>query len=825
MKNTVKFLCVLLSWLISLPTLAQQTAVNYNGLEYIVDSDTKTASVGSNTDASGDIIIPETITINGDSYEVTGIEYAAFYDARITSVVLPNSLRKIDDSAFAYCNQLSSISIPKSVEYIGYGIIAGCGKITEIVLEAGNQFFTTIEGVLFDKDITTLIQYPAGKPGTHYEIPATVKYIGSNALSYNNIVSVVIPDGVINIGSHAFSWSKITAVSIPNSVTTIEYSAFDSCFNLTLVNIGEDVAEIQESVFAYCSSLTSVIIPKNVRSIGDNAFGGCSNLYAIDVDMENQYYSSSDGILFNKNQSIIKQFPAGKPVNEYSIPNTVNTIGYGAFTGCSSLTSIIIPNSVKTIGEWSFYQCNGLKSIIIPKSVENIESYAFWYCKSLNSITLESYLPPVAGDNVFSSEIYSTAVLNIPYVAFNAYKTRNCWKEFANTATFYDPEKVIVDGLYYIIDKCTGTAEVTRSYESESEYEEHGNYRELTEIIIPESIRYNDNDYQVVSIGEDAFLGSHLTSVTISNTITEIKDGAFISCYSLGSIILSNSVKIIGDGAFNYCENLRSITSESVYPPKVGAYFISPQTYRKATLYVPKKAIDAYKEAEGWKNIIDIKQIQRIDTVVVDGLYYVIYEADRTAKVTYTTLDNNPSYPGFSNISVPEIINYQDVDYDVIGIGRYAFHSCIELESIEIPKSVTTIEDFAFIYCKNLNLISSFAQNPPNVGQNIFDSLKIYREATLKVPNESLELYKTARVWKNFNKIEALSIPDGIEVTEEESDEIEISCGAIIVRNSSKVHVYNMSGVIVYSGCAGRIELNPGTYIVSTDSLTKKVKI
>ena len=285
------------------------------------------------------------------------------------------SIRKgvkvIGDSAFGWCDFLTSINIPNSVTTIGDGAFWGCDSLTSITIPSsvvtiiGNPFFywhgnlyneskafMYEDHVLFNKNKTTLIAYRAKE--TNYTIPNSVTTIGEGAFSNcNSLTSINIPNSVTTIGESAF-WgcTSLTSINIPNNVTTIGNRAFGACFSLTNINIPNNVTTIGEGAFSNCNSLTSINIPNNVTTIGEGAFWQCFSLTSI------------------------------------NIPNGVTTIGEKAFWECTSLTSINIPNSVTTIGEGAFWNCNSLTSINIPNSVTTIGNSAFRFCKSLTSINI-----------------------------------------------------------------------------------------------------------------------------------------------------------------------------------------------------------------------------------------------------------------------------------------------------------------------------------------------------------------------------------------------------------------------------------------------------
>ena len=243
---------------------------------------------------------------------------------------------------------------------------------------------------------------------------------------YNSSVkTVIIENGVTSIGKHAFQGcASLISITILNSVTSIGDSAFYNCTSLTNITIPNSVTSISRHAFCNCTSLKSVTIPNSVTSIGSSVFYNCTSLTSIEVSGNNKNYSSLDGVLFNKDKSELITYPAGKTDSEYAIPNSVTSIGYGAFYACTSLANITIPSSVTSIGDHAFYNCTSLTSIevsdnnknyssldgvlfnkdkselitypvgktdseyAIPNSVTSVDSYTFDKCISLTSVTI-----------------------------------------------------------------------------------------------------------------------------------------------------------------------------------------------------------------------------------------------------------------------------------------------------------------------------------------------------------------------------------------------------------------------------------------------------
>jgi len=329
--------------------------------------------------------------------------------------------------------------------------------------------------------------------------------IGNNTFDgCTSLAGVTIPNSVTSIGDKAFyGCTGLDGITIPNSVTSIEELSFSGCINLRNIAIGSDkislsrnrnwgtifsatnlavtfldnITNIGNFAFYYCTRLTSVTIGNNVTSIGGEAFSYCINLTAIDVDAANTTYSSIDGVLYNKGKTTLVKYPNGKAV-DFTIPNSVTSIGDWAFDLCTSLTSITIPDSITSIGDWAFKACESLTSVTIPDSVTSIGNYAFGECVGLTSVTI--------GNNVTSTGA----------VAFS-----HCWS--LTSVTIGNSVTSIGNRAF---EDCTS----------------------LTSIIIPNG---------VTNIGESAFSDcTGLTSVTIPDSVTSIGFDAFGNCTSLNSV-------------------------------------------------------------------------------------------------------------------------------------------------------------------------------------------------------------------------------------------------------------------------------------------------
>ncbi len=282
-------------------------------------------------------------------------------------------------SVFSEYENLTEVIISDSVTSIGDSVFSCCSNLKSLNVSENNEVYSSIDGVLFNKNKTEIICYPEGKNESSYVIPESVTSIGDCAF-YRclNLTEIIIPDSVTSIGNGAFWFcTNLKEIIIPDSVTSIGYMAFESCTSLTEITIPESVISIGDCAFYNCSNLTEIIIPNSV-SIGGYAFYGTPLL--------NEKWAENS--LFIVNNILIDGTACSGDV---VIPDGVTKINDQAFfpeLWCPiDLTSVTIPDSVTSIGDYAFYGDSNLISITIPKSVKSIGNSAFLYCH-LKEITI-----------------------------------------------------------------------------------------------------------------------------------------------------------------------------------------------------------------------------------------------------------------------------------------------------------------------------------------------------------------------------------------------------------------------------------------------------
>jgi len=393
------------------------------------------------------------------------------------------------------------------------------------IVQAQFTFTTNAENTL------TITGYTG--PGGNVTIPSAINgmpvtSIGSSAfLLHTNLTGITIPNSVTNVDVQAFAESGLTNLVIPDSVINIAQSAFLNCASLTGLTIGNGVVSIGDDAFYGCASLTNVLVPKSVTNLTSTAFNDCFNLVAINVDTNNGAYSSVAGVLFNKNQTKLVDFPGGQ-YGSYTIPGSVTVIGDFAFPFCN-LTNLIFPDSLMAIGQYAFYGCRSMTSVTLPTNLVTIGQYAF-ASSGLTNLTLPGRLASIAA-NAFAgialtSILIPASVTNIGPAAFS-YCSRLTAINVEAGSSFYSS----VAGVLFDLHQTALIAFPVGS--SLSAF--RGSYT------IPNGITF---------IGDSAFASCYFGNITIPDSVASIGNDAFNGCSYLTNLVIPNSVTNIGDGTF-----------------------------------------------------------------------------------------------------------------------------------------------------------------------------------------------------------------------------------------------------------------------------------
>ena len=494
------------------------------------------------------------------------IRREAFLDCRhLESCTLPDGLTAIGTYAFAKCQGLTHLNIPDEVTDIGrlafyschslksislsdkaslgeYALL-NCVRLESIVVSEGNPYYSSWDDVMFNKDKTILLHYPAMKPGATYDCPEGVLIIGEDAFSQAaNLTEIYLPNTVTTIESGAFNTCpKLETISIPDSVTRIgafsfSYSAYyknKDNWDGNVLYIGnhlvtaenvikgaytikEGTKTIADEAFSECVYLEGVILPDSVVSIGESAFFRCNSLKSV---------------ILGENVTTIcdRAFNLCYSLSKFNFNDKVTTIGDAAFDGCRSLKGIVFPGTLTHIGYAAFTSC-GFVSITIPANITDIGKIAFSGCKNLMSISVD---------------------------------TRN-------------PSYCDVGGILF--DKSKTTLIQYPQARTDQNYS------------VPEGI---------VTIDRNAFINcENLIDIAFPDTLKVIEKTAFSDCASLKSINIPDSITVIQNSAFEGCSQLQEIT----LPAKVieiGAfvfygtkYFADKSNWYKNFLYIGQHAVE-----------------------------------------------------------------------------------------------------------------------------------------------------------------------------------------------------------------------------------------
>ncbi len=310
--------------------------------------------------------------------------------AAATSYVISNTVASLAQSAFAYCGNLTNVTITGGVTDIGYGAFQYCPNLAAVNVP---NSVTNLGDLAFDRCSGLTVA----------TIGSGVTSIGNEVFDYcTSLTNVTLAGTVTNLGVEAFyQCQSLTSFTLPADVTSIGFETFAACFNLTSLTLSTNLTTIDADAFEYCG-LTNVVIPASVTSIGSSVFQSCQQLTNITVDSSNPAYSSADGVLFDKAQTTLIRYPAGKTENSYAIPNGVISIAQGAFTESFYLDNVAFPNGLTSLGQFAFANCTGLTSVTLPASVNFVDAFAFSVCYNLSGIYFYGNAPTVTPQSFYS---------------------------------------------------------------------------------------------------------------------------------------------------------------------------------------------------------------------------------------------------------------------------------------------------------------------------------------------------------------------------------------------------------------------------------------
>lgn len=636
--------------------------------------------------------------------------YAYPPNAKSTSYVIPDGVETISSYAFEGCTYLTSITTPNSLERIDQIYFAGCLGLKEFIISDDNPLFSTMDGVLFNKDKTELVAYPNAKSKT-YSIPNSVTNIKYNTFyGCDNLTSVTIPNSVVSIGKYAFyGCNGLLSIEIPSSVTTIDPQSFKYCTHLkefivsdnnksfstldgllcnkektkllaylnaksSVYTVPDQIISIGNYAFSDCTELTSITIPNNVIEIGNSIFSGCRNLQKLSLP----FIGSSPnlrhhlGSLFESKNSyktinpeqgyiIVTYGRDGSWIYSYYIPSSLTEINvtkqsdfscryggynywyYGVFNGCSNLKVANLPMAT-SIGDNTFFGCTNLKNISLPiatsidknafsnctnlKSVDlpvatSIGEESFYGCTNLKNVNLSlvDFIGKYAFQNCSNLEVLSLPVATSTESGF----LNNCDKlqilllpKVKSMETWSFPKSLIslnigsLEGLSSeMLSNLSKLEELTIPFVGTGVKETatgvQGLFGDLFSADSNSGMKAVTQYYQD-SKSKTYYLPVNLKKVTVTEECEELQYGAFYGCSTIKEITLPYTLYMVGEKALYGCAGLTDIYCKGAAP--AAAYDNSFTGIRVTTckLHIPYNTTDLYKASDGWKKFFYMQE-------------------------------------------------------------------------------------------------------------------------------------------------------------------------------------------------------------------------
>ena len=661
------------------------------------------------TSLVGDVVIPDSVALDGVVYAVTRIDNNAFNRCSdITSITIPAPVTSVGSSAFAQCTSLVTLNFnAESCTQMGSGVFTGCSALTTLNIGGNVQCIpigfsgcTALEKTNFlgsvEQWMTINLRYnPIQQSRNLYlndvllsdlVIPEGITQVGAHFSYDTALITITLPQGVTSIGNKAFqNCAGLTTVNFnaDSCISNSNSGIFYNCTSITTVNIGDNVKSIPGGAFKGCTGLTSVTLPNSVKSIGNSAFARCTGLMTITIppsvtDCGASAFSgctglvtvnfNADSCISNSNNSNSGIFYNCTSITTVNIGDNVKSIPGGAFKGCTGLTSVTLPNSVKSIGNSAFARCTGLMTITIPPSVTDCGASAFSGCTGLVTVNFNAD-SCVRGSTIFygcyalDTVVFGANVRSIPARAFSNIH----WMlalTVPSTVSTIGPDAFLNHRMIYYGGTATGSpwgALCVNGYEEDSLYFSDsskvilvGAHPKLRSVVVPTSVR---------QIGPRAFYNcDSLRMVVLHDSISRIEDYTFSGCQNLSTIIIPESVIYIGESAFSNC-GLNSIDIPA------------------SVKYIAEYAFSGCN----------------LDSVVIpENVEYIGgYAFPSTVKTVVLDADSCAMAYAFANCLLENIVVGDNVRY----ITRNAFGRTETLhtpDSVKIGRGVISVGDYAF---------------------------------------------------------------------------------------------------------------------------------
>ena len=640
--------------------------------------------------------------------------------SKLTSIDIPNKVTKLNDNTFAYCTSLKNVSIGSGCTSISATAFVNTSSIDRITVSEDNKNFTVVDGVLYNKDMTTLVLYPKNCSG-EFAVPDTVTTIADYAFYESpNITKITIGKNVKTIGNYAFyNCPALFKVDFGNAVKTIGSYSFAVNDSIESIEFPDSLESIGDNAFiAYPdgsyveNKLKSVKFGKGLKTIGNNAFYRNQKLTNIEFTGENltsigsyAFYNCialTELNLKGNGETVIdfRAFYCNDALKKISLAG-IKTIDNSAFEDCGDLNSVNFGEGLLSIGSYAFENCPNIETVCLPESLTTIGSEAFKDCSKLTSIDIPNKVTKL-NDNTFANctslknvSIGSgcTSISSTAFVGSNAIEKIIVAGGNANYSSvdgaLLNKEKTSI--ILYPKSK-SGEFVIPDTVTSISDHA-FDNVPNLTKITIGANVK---------TIGARAFQNCNSLETVIfkdSDTIKKtIGNYAFYKCPALSKVDFGNAVKSIGSYSFAVNDSIKSIElPDSLESIGDGAFFCN----RKLTNIVftgenlTSIGSNAFQDCD---SLTELNLKGNGETVIDYGAFC---GNDALKKISLAGIKTINNY-AFQNCVVLNSVNFGE---GLLSIGSCAFLNCPNIETVSLPESLTTINNGAFKECSKLTSI------------------------------------------------------------------------------------------------------------------------
>lgn len=697
-----------------------------------------TYSDRDNNTYSGSISVPETVTNNGTEYSVTTIGESAFKGSAVTSVSMPESITSIDYDAFYECKNLESVTLPESLTTLDYDAFNSCQSLKTIKIPSGvtaipgSCFYccSSLESVTIPEGVMTIGEYAfCGCNLNALTLPSTITSIGNEAFLYNNNLKSIICNAATppTLGYNAFSINIYPVIKVPIS-SIAAYRKASGWKVFTNYYGGEMIADgityrIDENgaeVVAADSSLTEANIPSVVEFEG--------NQYPVIMIVTNVFFGNANLIVVTLPESLTTlgygAFYKCKSLRAVKIPSGVTAIPDQCFYGCSSLESVIIPEGVTTIGICAFAVCNlnaltlpeslekigvsafgsnsSLKSVNIPAKVKTIDESAFSYCGLTDLVIQEGV--QVIGQDAFSNNSLENLTLpsTITKIDDEVFSHNNNLRTI--TCNAVTPPMLGYNAFYY---SATSSVKVPlqsiAAYRQADGWKSFSNYYGGEEVIDGVAYRIDDKGAYVqaaIMTESEVSLAENVAFEGAQYPLYKIADNAFAGNGSITLVTVPATVEAIGSNAFDGV-TYPIIKIKATTPPVLASKL------PMLSAIVPPASVKAYKAANYWKDMTIIGEGKN-DIEVTTSATVDLTEAIMTqAKITPASVTSIKVHGPLTNDDIINALNtnmrscyaidLSDAEIEALPDG--AFNGKIGLLEITLPAGLKAIGNNAFRGC------------------------------------------------------------------------------------------------------------------------------